>query len=389
MNSSSPPKFPIPLISSHIVTLPVRDHIGQHIQEVPAVRSKEFGLEFPLIKLDHHRAIQDHLPNEIQKFKPLLLPLKPEELNLDHLTAIQLRKAQEVILLPEFVEAPSLRHQAKILNDYLRSDTTDSLCTYHDLILILKLKNPASFRHQIVAAHHLSHRDGRPTLIHAEADEFLQKLFIQRYISKDSISIHETLDLLLDRFGLAISLDTFRHHLLRNKQLKIVTGVPIDSNRAEIDLKQIKTWYTELNDLLKTVPREFIFNVDESGCDEYVDSKNLSVIVPDEHQSKQVEIPVHRQTKRATLTACISADGSTLKPFVILPRETIDEEIYRAGYTPDKVIFFHHVHSFMTKRIFEQWMNNVFLPEIDSRRTRYNYFGPTILLLDQFTWHIY
>jgi hypothetical protein len=382
MNSSSPPKFPVPLISSQLVTLPIREHSGQYIHEIPAAKIKEIGLEYPLVKPDQHRAIPDHQPDEIQKFKPLLRLLKPEELVLDHLTAIQLRKAQEVILLPEFVEAPSLRHQAKILNDFLRSGTTDSLCTYHDLALILRLKHTASFRHQIIATHHLSQRDGRPTLIHAEADEFLQRLFIQRYISKDSISIHETLYLLLDRFGLAISLDIFRHYLLRNKQFKIVTGNPIDSNRAEIDLKQIKTWYTELNDLLKTVPREFIFNVNESGCDEYVDSKNLSVIVPDEHKSTQVEIPVHPQTKRATLTACISADGSTLKPFVILPRETIDEEIFRAGYTPDKVIFFHHVHSFMTKRIFEQWMNNVFLPEIDSRRARYNYFGPTILLLD-------
>jgi hypothetical protein len=89
------------------------------------------------------------------------------------------------------------------------------------------------------------------------------------------------------------------------------------------------------------------------------------------------------------LTACIGADGSALKPFVILPRETIDEEIFRIGYTPHKVIFFHHVHSFMTKRIFEFWMNNVFYPEIVIRRARFNYFGPIILLLDQFSGHNY
>jgi hypothetical protein len=34
-------------------------------------------------------------------------------------------------------------------------------------------------------------------------------------------------------------------------------------------------------------------------------------------------------------------------------------------------------------------MNMVFIPEIDSRRAKYNYFGPTILIFDQFSGHNY
>jgi hypothetical protein len=64
------------------------------------------------------------------------------------------------------------------------------------------------------------------------------------------------------------------------------------------------------------------------------------------------------------LTACVAADGSSLKPFVILPRETVDEEIYRAGYTEEKVVFHHHIHALMTKRIFEKWMNLIFIPDL-------------------------
>jgi hypothetical protein len=104
------------------------------------------------------------------------------------------------------------------------------------------------------------------------------------------------------------------------------------------------------------VPRDFIFNVDETGCGEYIDSKNVTILIPTAHKGEKINITVHRQCKRATLTACIAVDGSVVKPFVILPRETIDEEIFRAGYTPDKVVFIHHIHAFLTKKLFELWM---------------------------------
>jgi hypothetical protein len=389
MESGLQGKFPVPLVSTKFISSPTRNPIGQHIPSDTAVSRPDHIMDFPLLDKKPTQARDDIHPKESSPQKKLLPPVNQDDLALSHLEGIKLRKVLEVIHLPEFAGAPSLRHQAKILNDYLRSDTGDSICTLLELALVLKMKSAASFQFQIKTEHHLTHRDGRPTLISDEADKFLCKLFQQRYNQKDPICLHETLDLLLDKYGISISLDTFRHYLLRYEKFKIVTGKPIESQRAELDLTKVKSWYNELKELIRTVPREFIFNMDESGCDEYVDSRNLSVIVPQEHEGKHADVPVHRQTKRATLTGCISADGSSLKPFIILPRETVDDEIFRVGYTPDKVVFFHHVHSFMTKRIFEQWMNMVFIPEIDSRRAQYNYFGPTILILDQFSGHNY
>jgi hypothetical protein len=43
--------------------------------------------------------------------------------------------------------------------------------------------------------------------------------------------------------------------------------------------------------------------------------------------------------KRATLTACIAADGSSLRPLVILSTGSIMEEVIEAGYIEDKVVF--------------------------------------------------
>jgi hypothetical protein len=70
-------------------------------------------------------------------------------------------------------------------------------------------------------------------------------------VNKDSIGIHKTLDFLLDKFMLPVSLDTFRHYLIRHKEFKIVTGKPIENKRAQIDYKIIKEWYAELDKLIK------------------------------------------------------------------------------------------------------------------------------------------
>jgi hypothetical protein len=167
--------------------------------------------------------------------------------------------------------------------------------------------------------------------------------------------------------------------------IKIDKGDPMESKRVEINYQLIKDWYDELRALIKGVPRNFIYNMDESGIDEYVDSTHLSVLVPESHGATKVPIPIHRDIKRATLTACISAAGDSLKPFVIIPRGIVDEEIYFAGYTADKVTFHHHIYSFMTKRIFELWMNSIFYPAIDEKRTQLNYNGHAVLILDKFS----
>jgi hypothetical protein len=41
--------------------------------------------------------------------------------------------------------------------------------------------------------------------------------------------------------------------------------------------------------------------------------------------------------KRITLLACIGADGSYMKPLVIIPRKTVDADLMLSGLTPEKV----------------------------------------------------
>jgi hypothetical protein len=391
-NQPEPPSkqvFPLPKINIEYVKIPIPDHIGKRL--LPEFRkdwytpsSIDSGPEINSIK-----SANEFISDKAFKGKPLLPCLSISECVLDHLNEAQRMLVKEVINTENFQDAPNLRYQVKLLNDHLRENQLHPACTYAELAKVIGLKHEASFIHQVKVGKKAQHIDGRPTVIHKEAEELIMKVAFERYKQKDSISIYEMIDLLLDHFGLAVTADTLKHHLQTMPNLKIATGVAIDHNRAEVNYQDIKDWYKELQSLIAKVPRDFIFNVDETGCDEYVDSKDVAVLIPTAHKGDKVDIPVHRQCKRATLTACVVADGSVMKPFVILPRETIDEEVYRQGFTPEKVVFIHHIHAFMTKKLFELWMIQVFIPDLQQRRERTKYQGPAILIMDQFSGHQY
>jgi hypothetical protein len=388
LDNKVPHDLPLPILQTKWGRIPTLEDFG------PGISGPDRSLSvnrFPPTVLEdemrRNRAIPDVLSPLDHIPKSLLGPAKVERCQFGHLNPNQLKMVQEVFASEAFLKASTFREQANLLNVHIRSNKDNPICTYEELALIFGLKHGESFRHQIEAHKKVAHEDGRPPILHKEAEEFISKIVLERYAHQDSISIYEILDLLIDRFALPISIDTFRHYLSRHPLFKMATGVAIDSKRAKINYNHIKAWYNELEILIKHVPRNFIFNVDESGCDEYVDSQNVTVVVPKVHKDATVDIPVQRQCKRATLTACVAADGSSLVPFIILPRETVDEEIFRAGYTPDKVMFFHHIHAFMTQKIFEKWMTLIFIPSLQQRRAETSYFGQAILIMDNFSGH--
>jgi hypothetical protein len=163
----------------------------------------------------------------------------------------------------------------------------------------------------------------------------------------------------------------------------------MEEKRVHYNRAQLLQWYTELGNTIKNIPRYFIFNMDETGVDDFVDSHDILVAIPRQGSDKKVSIPISRNSKRATLTGFIAADGSALKPLVIMSTGSIIEDIEEAGYTPDKVQFIYQSHGFMTKRIFQYWMQEIFIPYVEMKRQELHYQDVVILLMDQFGGHTY
>ena len=193
--------------------------------------------------------------------------------------------------------------------------------------------------------------------------------------------------MLYDKFNFDITLDTLRHIVYRFPDFKTVTGVPMDKSRVMVDIHSIAEYFMGIKSIINNIPSAFIFNLDESGFCDYQDAHEIKVIVNSNYNSDKIEIPVNRDSKRASLLHCIAADGSYTPPCIILSRKTIETEVFDAGLTPEKVLLLHQTNGFMTNSCFDLWFYQKFIPYLQKKREDLCYFGSCIIIMDQFGSH--
>jgi hypothetical protein len=128
-------------------------------------------------------------------------------------------------------------------------------------------------------------------------------------------------------------------------------------------------------------------NVDEMGHQPYADANDITCFVPAEHEGNEVRYPVSRVGKRITLIACICADGSYLRPALVIPRKTFDDDLLMHGYSPEKVEIYDQAKGYIDQVIFDDWVKDTLVPEIERRRAATGYQGQAILILDNCSAH--
>ena len=85
--------------------------------------------------------------------------------------------------------------------------------------------------------------------------------------------------------------------------------------------------------------------------------------------------------------AGISADGTTLKPMLILQRDTLETELILRGYTVDEIHFARSENGYMTTHLFNAWAQHSFFPQLREKRQSRRYSVPILLILDGFGCH--
>ncbi|KAH0791100.1 DDE-domain-containing protein [Histomonas meleagridis] len=146
--------------------------------------------------------------------------------------------------------------------------------------------------------------------------------------------------------------------------------------------------YEELEASLEFgIPPEFIINIDESGYQEWANARNLQCIVPIGYPNIAVRIPRDRTSKRATMLNGICANGSTIKPMIVLSRETIEKELLDHGYTLDRVHIGRCDTDYINQKLFLQWVKQSFIPEMRANRAWFHYDGTMIIIMDGFGVH--
>jgi hypothetical protein len=195
------------------------------------------------------------------------------------------------------------------------------------------------------------------------------------------------LDFIEQELNISMLPDTLRHKIYSSPDLKTIEGIPMEQERVHADPDEIAAFYQELESILKNIPAAMIYNLDESGFADFVDAKKAKVIVPVEFPSDDIPIPVDRSVKRASLLTCISAGGGYLKPLIIVPRKSVETELYNLGFTPNNVMIKSQENGFLNTEIFEEWIEECFVPAVAAERDRLDYWGDAVLLLDSCSPH--
>jgi hypothetical protein len=228
---------------------------------------------------------------------------------------------------------------------------------------------------------------GRPSVLTPAQMEILIQEITQGYHSQLPLSLSEITHFIKTYFEIDIIPDTLRHILRREEKIKAVEGVPMEETRVFADHDEIVRYLTELAELIIDVPAYFVFNMDEMGHQDWADRQVSVVYVPSEEPNDQIPIPIDRGGKRLTLVATIAADGSALKPMIIVERHTCDSDLRLFGIDESKCLIVFQKSGFITKALFDDWFGQIFLPEVRHRREVHGYDGPVVLLFDGCTAH--
>jgi hypothetical protein len=244
-------------------------------------------------------------------------------------------------------------------------------------------KNWAKFKRQ--RSEMLAH--GRPTILDPEQMTGVVNFLLTSYHKGEPATIIEAVRFTENQFKIRIIPDTLRHALARDSRIKPVTASPMEDTRMAVTIEQISEHFALLSKLLTDVPAQFVWNMDEMGHQDWPDAVDKVCYVPAELPTNHVTYPVSRKGKRITLIACIGADGSFMRPALVISRKTFEDELLLFGYTPDKVEIYDQPNAYIDRDIFTDWFRDTFIQELQVRRAKDNYQGPAVLLMDNCTAH--
>ena len=233
-------------------------------------------------------------------------------------------------------------------------------------------------------------KDGRPSkLTKEELRDVFENVQAGHHLANPVYPTYNDISFYISqKFRKYLSDDTLRH-IFRTEFLnffKIIESNPKDADRIEVSIIDIENNLNILRNEVQGVPPNFVFNLDEVGCHDFVDASKKWVIVPKSFDSSPISHPVKRCGKRASAIVCISASGLACIPQIVVPRATIDSEIYK--YIPnDSFQIVTSSSGYVNTETFKKWVTEIFIPSLNDLRKKYNYYGKAVLILDGFSPH--
>lgn len=165
------------------------------------------------------------------------------------------------------------------------------------------------------------------------------------------------------------SLSWARRYSRNLEGFMVKNSQPIEASRVVNSSKEhVSSWFKSAEALLNpsTCRPEFMFNMDETMVD--ASKRSTKVIVPRESLPLKLDCR-ENEGFHITLVLCVAADGTAMKPSIILPLkqfplelEEIVGKFYWAGQS----------NGWINGAIFKSWVIDAFIPYVNRRRMELN-----------------
>jgi hypothetical protein len=229
--------------------------------------------------------------------------------------------------------------------------------------------------------------EGCPSLLTANEIEWMQAKIYERFCIHESMIYDELLDEIEIETEKLILPDTLRKIIARLPWCRTVQGIPKETRRVRCDEADVAAYSEDLKRLITRAPVNVTYNVDEAGFHEWVDATRHRVIVPAEFKGNKSDVSISRANSWVSMMACIAADGQLLTPMVIVPRKTVEIELYQCDFMPDAYSFVWQENDFCTRLFFDRWCFELFFPDTVEQYCRFRYTGFIFLILDGCSGH--
>ena len=290
---------------------------------------------------------------------PPRLPMR--ELNIDAFRNTTDRIIIETLIETEaYLQCKDYREQCHILHNSL------SVCGWssNKISTLLDIDHK-SFERQINSPI-LPNPNGRPPSLNEKEKTILFSAIEQYHKCNVFPTLYDLQQFIISNIQKVVSVQTIHNYLIFSKKFKIIEGKPMQDKRCFLDENELNNYFEQLKIAVNGTPVSLVFNMDEAGEDEYADSFSMMAIVPKSYDKKIIPLPVRRQSKRSTLLHCICADGTYLKPLVIIPRKTIDSVTFKR-LNCNNLLIKHQEKGFANTEIIKIWLGQIFFLNIQKK----------------------
>jgi hypothetical protein len=212
-----------------------------------------------------------------------------------------------------------------------------------------------------------------------------------QYEIKEPFTREEFIKYIADAFGRRATTGFVESFIVRHQDRLCTTiAHPLESGRADVYRSAGQEYRNRLAEALTGVFAMLVFNLDESGINDYVDSKDKVVLIPSAKQSLPTYYKQAKRAKTITVMPCICLDGTHLSPLLLTTRKTLDDDVYGPQLRKDlDVVIRSTAKGYTTAATFSEWVTSVFLPSLHFRRQLLgNATAPAVLLCDQASAHM-